>query len=737
MNANLQRVLAFVLAAAAALASGIGAAERAPSPPDRSVEVRALDRALAGAAERLARGQVSAALRAFEDAARLAAHAGDALAGARAANGLAAALVAAGRPEEAVLPARRALELARESNDARAIAQATVTQGSLEALAGRPAVAIDLFETAAATSRAAGDRAIAARALANGARAAVAAGRPGEAESLLARARAEADRLDPAPDRVTVLIAVGTTSGELAAAAPSLATLFDRAAIDALREADALARTLRADALSSHAAGEIGAIEARRGAREAALAETLAAALAAQRAQATHLAFRWEWQAARLLRDLGREDAALAAFRRAVDALRATRDDLACEYGARGAALRQATAPLFAETIDLVLREASRPADEPARQALLREARGLAESAKADELRDYFRDECVTALGGRTVSLDDLTPRTAVVYPIVLADRLELLAAVGGRLYQRTVAVSADELAAEAGAFRRALQRFRGTEHATLGARLHARLVAPLEPLLVAHAIDTLVFVPDRFLRGIPLAALSDARGYVVERFAIVTTPGLEVTDARRLDAARSRLLAGGLTRAVQGFAPLPAVAGELAALGRDHGATLLVDEHFTAAAFAATLAADAYRIVHVATHGKIEADARRSFLLTYDGRLSMDDVDRMIGGKKLSRAPVELLTLSACDTALGDERAALGLAGLAVKAGARSVVATLWPISDEATALLMPEFFGGILRDGLSRAGALQRAQRKLLAEPRFAHPGYWAPFLLIGGWL
>ena len=667
----------------------------------------------------------------------MAEQAADTLAGAQAANGLAASLVAAGRPDEAVLPARRALELARASRDARAIAQATVTQGSLEALEGRPAVAFDLFVTAAETARAAGDRGVAAKALANAARAAVAAGRLGEAESLLARARAEADRLAPTTDRVTVLIAVGTTSGEVAAATPSLARAFDRVAVETLREADALARTLREVALSSHASGEIGAIEARRGEHDAALADTLAAALAAQRAQATHLAFRWEWQAARLFRDLGRADAALAAFRRAVDALRAIHDDLACEYGARGVALRQATAPLYAETIDLVLREASRVLEESARQALLREARGLAESAKADELRDYFRDECVTALGGRTVSLDDLTPRTAVVYPIVLADRLELLAAVGGRLHQRTVVVSADELAAEAGTFRRALQRFRGSEHATVGARLHARLLAPLEPLLVAHLVDTLVFVPDRFLRGIPLAALADQRGYVVERFAIVTTPGLEVTDPRRLDAARTRLLAGGLTRAVQGFAPLPAVAGELTALGRDHQATLLVDEGFTADAFSAALAADAYRIVHVATHGKIEADVRNSFLLTYDGRLSMDDLERMIGRKKLSRAPVELLTLSACDTALGDDRAALGLAGLAVKAGARSAVATLWPISDEAAALLMPEFFAGILRDGLSRAGALQRAQRKMLADPRFAHPGYWAPFLLIGGWL
>lgn len=97
----------------------------------------------------------------------------------------------------------------------------------------------------------------------------------------------------------------------------------------------------------------------------------------------------------------------------------------------------------------------------------------------------------------------------------------------------------------------------------------------------------------------------------------------------------------------------------------------------------------------------------------------------------------MELLTLSACQTAAGDDRAALGLAGVAVKAGARSALATLWFINDQATALLITEFYHQLRDPDLSKAKALQRAQLILLNDRRYQHPGYWSPFLLIGNWL
>ena len=138
-----------------------------------------------------------------------------------------------------------------------------------------------------------------------------------------------------------------------------------------------------------------------------------------------------------------------------------------------------------------------------------------------------------------------------------------------------------------------------------------------------------------------------------------------------------------------------------------------------------------------MASHAQIDREAKDSFLLTYDGRLTMDGLERFIKLSRFREKPVELLTLSACSTAAGDERAALGLAGIAIKAGARTALASLWFINDESTSILVSRFYEQLGRPNTSMAEALRQAQLSLLAERRTRHPGYWAPFLLIGNWL
>jgi CHAT domain-containing protein len=98
---------------------------------------------------------------------------------------------------------------------------------------------------------------------------------------------------------------------------------------------------------------------------------------------------------------------------------------------------------------------------------------------------------------------------------------------------------------------------------------------------------------------------------------------------------------------------------------------------------------------------------------------------------------PIELMVLSACQTAEGDDRAALGLAGMAIRSGARSTLATLWAVNDESTAALMTQFYQELSNADLSKAEALRLAQIKILQNPEFSHPYYWSPFVLIGNWL
>ena len=143
------------------------------------------------------------------------------------------------------------------------------------------------------------------------------------------------------------------------------------------------------------------------------------------------------------------------------------------------------------------------------------------------------------------------------------------------------------------------------------------------------------------------------------------------------------------------------------------------------------------FTIVHIASHGKFDQNPQDSFVLTYDKKLNMDQLSKLIGMFQFRQTPLDLLTLSACETAVGDERSALGLAGVAVKSGARSALGTLWFINDQASSDLIQHFYTHLKQTTFSKAQALREAQLTLLGHATYRHPGYWAPFLLINNWL
>jgi CHAT domain-containing protein len=299
------------------------------------------------------------------------------------------------------------------------------------------------------------------------------------------------------------------------------------------------------------------------------------------------------------------------------------------------------------------------------------------------------------------------------------------------------VPVGERELTQEVRQFRRLLERRTTRQYLRPAQRLYDWLIRPLEGELADANVDSLVFVPDAALRTVPMAALHDGRQFLVAKYALAITPGLKLTDPRPLDRTRPRLLAVGVTESVQGFAPLPEVAAELASLREIFGGTTLLNAQFSIANVEKELKGGAYTMVHIASHGEFGGDVEKTFLLAFDGKVSMDRLDELIGLFKYRDEPLELLALSACDTAGGDDRAALGLAGVAVKAGARSAVATLWSVHDEASATLVADFYRELKKPSISRATALRRAQLKLIEDPRYQHPGFWSAFLLINNWL
>ena len=234
------------------------------------------------------------------------------------------------------------------------------------------------------------------------------------------------------------------------------------------------------------------------------------------------------------------------------------------------------------------------------------------------------------------------------------------------------------------------------------------------------------------------MASLFDGEHFLIETFAIATIPALELMDSRAIDSAGTLAFLGGLSKAEEGFAPLPHVPRELSGIQSilGHG-VLVLDDEFRKPAIARRLEETEFNIVHIATHARFGGTSDETFLLAHDGRISMDELADWVGAFQFRKTPLELIVLSACESAAGDEQAALGLSGIAVKAGAQSALGTLWSVSDDATATLIDSFYRGLIVDGLSRAEALRRAQRELITDPSLRHPYYWAPFLLINAWL
>jgi CHAT domain-containing protein len=484
------------------------------------------------------------------------------------------------------------------------------------------------------------------------------------------------------------------------------------------------------DSARAYAYGFMGALYEDESRWNEALQLTEQAIFLAQSARAEDQLYRWEWQAARLQRQRGQLDRSQQFMDRAVSEVTAVRSDVLLSSRRAYTTLIE---PLFLDYADINLQQAARlPQGSEQQQTLLRNVRNQLESLKQAEIQDYFENQC--AVNPRDVRRGFEVERTAVIYPILLKNRIEVLIETGGMLRRFSAPVPGGEATQTTRRLRLALEQVNsGDTYLSAAQSLYRWLVRDAEPWLLESKVDTLVFIPSGALRTIPLGALHDGQRFLIERYAIATTPAISLVDS--LDTVQvKRLMVGGLTQSVQGFSQLPSVAQELRTVSTLFPAEPLQDETFSLASVESQLASKEYSSAHLATHGEFSSDHRQSFILTYDSRLTMDELRRTLGKRTSS---LDLLVLSACRTAAGDDRAALGLAGIAVQAGAKSALASLWYINDQATSELMSSFYQGLKSGGYTKAQALRQAQLSLLQSEGYRHPSYWAPYLLIGNWL
>ncbi|WP_017718103.1 CHAT domain-containing protein [Kamptonema formosum] len=458
---------------------------------------------------------------------------------------------------------------------------------------------------------------------------------------------------------------------------------------------------------------------------------TAQALLKAQAINAPDIAYRWQWQLGRLLKARGDVEGAISAYSQAVSTLQSLRTDLVAINQELQFSFRESVEPVYRQLVELLL-------DKQPSQKNLKQARAVIESLQLAELDNFFRDAC---LDTKPVEIDRVDPKAAVFYPIILENRLAVILSLPGEnLRYWAVPLEAGKVEETLIELRKALVTRTSKDFLPLSQKVYQWLIQPAEADLASSKIETLVFILDGALRNIPMAALHDGKQYLVEKYGIALTPGLQLLEAKPLQRGQLKALTAGLTEERSGFSALPNVAVEVERIQSQLPGEVLLNQQFTSKALQKEISQSSFPVIHIATHGEFSSKAEDTFILTWDGRINVTEFDSLLRAsdeRRSNNRAIELLVLSACKTAAGDNRAALGLAGVAVRAGARSTLATLWYINDAATAPLMSEFYRELTDAKVTKAEALRRAQLSLLKYPEYRHPIYWSPYVLVGNWL
>ncbi len=390
-------------------------------------------------------------------------------------------------------------------------------------------------------------------------------------------------------------------------------------------------------------------------------------------------------------------------------------------------------------------------------------------SADAAKLRQQAFGEknlaSLRALQGTLRDLSKLGNTSAVTIHYLMTDkRLWILLTTPTVQLTREAAISEADLNRKIGQYREAIAR-RDPRVKELGKALYDILIAPVADDLKQTQANTLMLSLDGSLRYLPMAALYDGEQYLAQRYRLALFTEAAKTNLKDKPQPTWSLAGYGLTQQIGQFDALTSVRGELTGILQDMKGSIKLDTDFTARAFKTGLEAEP-PVIHLATHFVFKpGNETESFLLMGDGtHLSLKDIK-----DGYTFINTDLLTLSACETAMGGGKDANGrefesFGALAQNQGAKGVIATLWPVADQSTGQFMQLFYGFRQQNpGMTKAQAMQMAQQAFIegkvpssleqvrrgarvagaeqtpvkAVTTTDHPYYWAPFILMGNWL
>ena len=454
--------------------------------------------------------------------------------------------------------------------------------------------------------------------------------------------------------------------------------------------------------------------------------------------RAEDITYQLQWQIGRLCKEQGDINKALESYHAAWQILKSLRSDLVAIDSNVQFSFRESIEPVYRQYVDLILKSVE---NNKQSQKQLIVAREVIESLQLAEIDNFFHSACFNT----KVVLDDVIDKNnlkaAIIYPIILPDRLEVIIKLpNSSLVSYSTSISKNQVEETIKKLRNDIEERKiGNDDIAQFHNLYIWLLQPAEKYLEKSKVNSLIFVLDGYLRNIPPAALYDGKQYLIEKYSIALSPGLQLYELKPLQKTSLNVLTAGLSEKRLNFPKLDYVEQELQQI-KSHvsDVKILLNREFTSNAVEKQVNKKSYSVVHLATHGQFSSNSNETFLLAYDGRIKVKELSKWLRDRQenLPKA-IELLVLSACETAAGDNEAALGLAGVAIQAGARSTVASLWALNDASTAELMGQFYQELTKPNITKAQALRNAQLTLLKQEEYSIPYFWAPYVLIGNWL
>ena len=490
------------------------------------------------------------------------------------------------------------------------------------------------------------------------------------------------------------------------------------AKVDSLEKASAVSKGLGDLRTQSFALGASGRFYEQAGQMKPAMELTRQAQNAAEQVRATDSLYLWQWQAGRIHTANGAKEDAISAYKNAISSLQSIRSDIVTANTDLQFDVRDSVEPVYRELMVLLLDKGQ-----------VQEALDVSELLKLTELQSFFGDECLEVRNALNATRQQVESKQAVINSVILSNRTyTILRLPDGTLKSYPVSLNAAQVQEEVEQFRALLQKVLSEEYLMPAQKLYDLLLRPMEADLAKSKPNTLVFINDGILRNVPMAALHDGKQFLVQKYAISNSLGLGLPKGEPQSKAQKALVFG-LTVEVPPFASLPGVNAETQAVNNILGGNRFLDGDFTLANLSKQIVRQKnYSVLHLATHGKFSGTANNTFLQAMDRRISLREFENVL---LASKEPVGLLTLSACQTAAGDNRATLGIAGLAARTGVKNVLASLWFVNDADTVLLMENFYQS-LSLSVTPAQALSSAQNKLISDLS-SHPAIWSSFILV----